>query len=213
MSRIEKQEYYLNIAREVSKRSTCLRRQYGAVIVNHDEIIATGYNGAPRGHDNCCDVGECYRERHGVPHGEQYEKCVAVHAEQNAIISAARRDMIGATMYLAGYDAVTGEELDAEPCLICSRMIANAGIEKVITRKDMVKEEPKCDPNGLLKCKKCGVFPKVHTSVDYDFSKKVNIKCPQCGAEVNGKLSLASTYSGIYLKGEDIIAKWNDLNT
>ena len=138
MSRIEKDDYYLNIAKEVSKRSTCLRRQYGAVIINHDEVISTGYNGAARGQCNCCDVGTCYRESMNIPHGEQYEKCVAVHAEQNAIISAARRDMIGGTLYLAGYDAQTGEELDAEPCLICSRMIANSGVARVISRKGCI---------------------------------------------------------------------------
>ena len=96
--RPDKHTYYLNIAKAVSKRSTCLRRQYGAIIVKNDEIIATGYNGSARGEPNCCDEGVCWREAHNIPHGEQYEKCVAVHAEQNAIISAARRDMIGATM-------------------------------------------------------------------------------------------------------------------
>ena len=95
MNRISKQDYYLGIAAAVARRSTCLRRQYGAVIVKNDEIVATGYNGAPRGEDNCCDVGECWRERNNIPHGEQYEKCVAVHAECNAIISASRRDMLG----------------------------------------------------------------------------------------------------------------------
>ena len=90
MQRIGKEAYYLSIAAQVARRSTCLRRQYGAVIVNHDEIVATGYNGAPRGEPNCCDVGECYREAHGIPHGEQYDKCVAVHSECIAIISASR---------------------------------------------------------------------------------------------------------------------------
>lgn len=89
--RITKDEYYLSIAASVAKRSTCLRRQYGAVIIKNDEIISTGYNGAARGEPNCCDTGECWREANNIPHGEQYEKCVAVHAEQNAIISAARR--------------------------------------------------------------------------------------------------------------------------
>ena len=104
MERVSKKDYYLDIAAAVAKRSTCLRRQYGAVIVKNDEIVATGYNGAPRGEDNCCDVGVCWREAHGIPHGEQYEKCVAVHAEQNAILSASRRDMMGSTLYLAGFE-------------------------------------------------------------------------------------------------------------
>lgn len=131
MGRISKEQYYVDIARAVSKRSTCLRRQYGAVIVKNDEIIATGYNGSARGIKNCCDKGSCYREDNNIPHGEQYEKCVAVHAEQNAIISAARADMIGATMYLAGYE--NGEEIKAEPCLICNRMLRNAGIHNVVS--------------------------------------------------------------------------------
>ena len=100
MSRIGKREYYLNIAAAVARRSTCLRRQYGAVIVKDDQIISTGYNGSARGEDNCCDVGYCWREAHNVPHGEQYEKCVAVHAEDNAI-SQAGRESIGATLYPA----------------------------------------------------------------------------------------------------------------
>jgi len=130
MQRISKQEYYLSIAAEVAKRSTCLRRQYGAVIVKNDEIVSTGYNGAPRGEENCCDVGECWRERNNIPHGEQYEKCVAVHAEQNAIISASRRDMLGGTMYLAGFEK--GQPIEhAEPCLICRRLIKNAGIAHI----------------------------------------------------------------------------------
>ena len=124
--RISKQDYYLGIAEAVSKRSTCLRRQYGAVIVNNDEIVATGYNGAPRGQVNCCDVGECWRETNHIPHGEQYEKCLAVHAEQNAIISAPRDKMIGATLYL--YGSENGNTIDAYPCEICQRLIDNAGI-------------------------------------------------------------------------------------
>ena len=126
----------LGIARAVSLRSTCLRRRYGAVIVKNDEIIATGYNGAPRGEQNCCDSGECYRQRMGIPHGEQYEKCVAVHAEQNAIISASRSEMIGATLYLYGWDVETGKSIDAAPCLICDRLIRNAGIANVVTSKE-----------------------------------------------------------------------------
>lgn len=128
--RISKDEYYLNIALEVAQRSTCLRRKYGVVIVKNDEIIATGYNGAARGETNCCDVGECYREENGIPHGEQYEKCVAVHAEQNAIISACRKDMIDSTLYLAGVNVD-----NPEPCLICSRMIKNSGVIKIVTKE------------------------------------------------------------------------------
>lgn len=132
MYRPDKRSYYLHIAAEVAARSTCLRRQYGAVIVREDEIIATGYNGSPRGEANCCDVGTCWRIEHNVPRGEQYEKCVAVHAEMNAIISAARRDMIGSTIYLVGME--NGHYVDAEPCEICRRLIKNAGIKAIVVR-------------------------------------------------------------------------------
>ena len=128
--RPNKDEYYLDIAASVAKRSTCLRRRYGAVIVNNDEIIATGYNGSPRGEKNCCDTGECWREAHHIPHGEQYEKCVAVHAEMNAITSAARKDMVDGTLYLAGFEGI--EPINAISCTICRRLIKNAGIKRVV---------------------------------------------------------------------------------
>jgi dCMP deaminase len=134
MERISKQDYYLKIASEVAKRSTCLRRQYGAVIVKNDEIIATGYNGAPRGDENCCDVGSCWRDRHNIPHGEQYEKCVAVHAEANAIISASRNEMLGSTLYLFGYEVFDKPIDNPEPCIMCNRLIKNAGIDRVINK-------------------------------------------------------------------------------
>ena len=138
MTRIGKADYYLSIAAEVARRSTCLRRQYGAVIVKNDEIVATGYNGAPRGDDNCCDVGECWREKNNVPHGEQYEKCVAVHAEANAIISASRNEMLGSSLYLAGFEGEGRPIDDPRPCLICTRMIKNAGIAKVFNKSGEV---------------------------------------------------------------------------
>ena len=135
MERISKENYYLDIAETVIGRATCLRRCYGAIIVKNDEIISTGYNGAPRGRKNCVDLGYCTREAMKVPRGERYELCRSVHAEANAIISAARRDMVGGTLYLAGKDAVTGEILpDATSCSMCRRMIINAGLERVIIR-------------------------------------------------------------------------------
>ena len=135
MERVSKRQYYLDIAAEVARRSTCLRRQYGAVIVKNDEIVATGYNGAPRGDENCCDVGVCWREAHGIPHGEQYEKCVAVHAECNAIISASRNEMLGSTLYLYGFEK--GAPMKApEPRVMCARMIKNAGITTVINQQE-----------------------------------------------------------------------------
>ena len=137
MERRDKENYYLDIAETVLERSTCRRICCGAIIVRNDEIVSTGYNGAPRGRANCIDLGYCVRERKNVPRGQRYELCRSVHAEANAIISAARRDMLGATLYLVGRDAKTGELLrDTMPCSMCKRLVINAGIEKVIVRDD-----------------------------------------------------------------------------
>ena len=129
--RVNKTEYYLAIAKAVAQRSTCLRRKYGAVIVKNDEIIATGYNGAPRGEEQCCDLGYCLRKRMNIAHGARYELCKSVHAEMNAIISAARRDMLGSTLYLYGEEDEVPIE-NPQPCTMCARMIKNAGISKVV---------------------------------------------------------------------------------
>ena len=138
MKRIDKENYYLDIAETVLERSPCLRRCYGAIIVKNDEIVSTGYNGAPRGRKNCMDLGYCTREAMNVPSGERYELCRSVHAEMTAIISAARRDTLGATLYLAGREAKSGELLhDATSCSMCRRLIINAGIEKVVIRRDV----------------------------------------------------------------------------
>ncbi len=135
MERRDKINYYLDIAESVLARSTCLRRCYGAIIVKNDEIISTGYNGAPRGRKNCIDLGHCIREELKIPSGERYELCRSVHAEQNCIISASRRDMLGATLYLACHDGVTGELLSGtNSCAMCKRAIINAGIKEVIIR-------------------------------------------------------------------------------
>jgi len=135
MERIDKENYYLDIAETVLERSTCLRRCYGAIIVRNDEIIATGYNGAPRGRKNCVNLGYCTRDALNVPSGERYELCRSVHAEANAIISAARSEMIGSTLYMAGKDAKTGALLtEATSCSMCRRLIINAGIERVVIR-------------------------------------------------------------------------------
>lgn len=134
MERIDKVNYYLDIADTVLERSTCLRRKYGAIIVKNDSIISTGYNGAPRGRKNCNDLNFCLRESMGVPSGQRYELCRSVHAEANAIIAAARNDMIGGTLYLSGRDARTGELIEADPCSMCRRTILNAGIAKVVCR-------------------------------------------------------------------------------
>ena len=136
MERTSKENYYLDIAQTVTERSTCLRRVYGAIIVKNDEIISTGYNGAPRGRRNCVDLGYCTREALQVPRGQRYELCRSVHAEANAIISASRRDMVGGTIYLVGRDSATGELLgDADSCSMCRRHIINAGLERVVIRR------------------------------------------------------------------------------
>ena len=156
MSRIDKENYYLDIAETVSERSTCLRRRYGAIIVKNDEIISTGYNGAPRGRANCADLDYCTREALKIPSGQRYELCRSVHAEMNAIISAARRDTLGSTMYLAGRQASTGELLrHATSCTMCRRLIINAGIDRMVIRTgeteyDVVKVQEWVDEDDSL---------------------------------------------------------------
>lgn len=135
--RRDKTNYYLDIAETVIERGTCIRRNFGAVIVKNDEIISTGYVGAPRGRKNCCDINMCIREKLEIPRGERYELCRSVHAEQNAIISASREKMIGASLYLVGKDYKTKEYVqNARPCALCKRMIINAGIKEIIVRND-----------------------------------------------------------------------------
>ena len=133
--RRDKVNYYLDIAEAVLGRGTCLRRNFGAIIVKNDQIISTGYVGAPRGRKNCCDVGSCIRKQLNVAPGERYELCRSVHAEANAIINAPREAMIGSALFLVGKEVATGEiTKGAEPCSMCKRMIINAGIEKVYVR-------------------------------------------------------------------------------
>ena len=135
MARIDKDNYYLDIAGTVLERSTCMRRHYGAIIVQNDEIVSTGYNGAPRGRKNCGDLGWCTREAMKIPSGERYELCRSVHAEANAIISASRREVLGATLYMVCRDPATGELIpDSTSCSMCRRLIINAGIAKVVIR-------------------------------------------------------------------------------
>ena len=135
MKRIDKENYYLDIAQTVLERSTCLRRCYGAIIVQNDEIISTGYNGAPRGRKNCADLNFCTRAKLNIPSGERYELCRSVHAEANCIISAARKDTLGATLYMACRDPQTGELIpDSTSCSMCRRLIINAGIERIVIR-------------------------------------------------------------------------------
>ncbi len=137
MERRDKHNYYLDLAEMVSQRSTCLRRRYGAVIVKNDEVISTGYVGAPRGRKNCSDIGECIRQKMQIPRGERYELCRSVHAEVNAIISASRDQMIGASLYLVGLEVSDNSYVkNASSCSMCKRTIINAGIETVYIRDD-----------------------------------------------------------------------------
>ncbi|MBQ2897258.1 MAG: cytidine/deoxycytidylate deaminase family protein [Clostridia bacterium] len=137
MERRDKVNYYLDIAETVLERGTCLRRNFGAIIVKNDEIVSTGYVGAPRNRQNCIDMGECIRQKLNVPRGTRYELCRSVHAEANAIISASRSEMIGSALYLVGKEKSDGTLVkNAMPCSMCKRMIINAGIEKVYIRDD-----------------------------------------------------------------------------
>ena len=140
MARISKHNYYLDIAQTVAERGTCMRRLFGAIIVKDDVIVSTGYNGAPRGRSNCNDIQSCVRDRLNIPRGERHEMCRSVHAEANAIISAPRHEMIGATMYLCGKEVSDGSYIkNSNSCSMCKRMIINSGIKTVIVRD--TKEE------------------------------------------------------------------------
>ena len=135
MERVSKENYYLDIAQTVAERSTCLRRMFGAIIVKNDSIIATGYNGAPRGRKNCSDMGICMRDKLNIPRGERYELCRSVHAEANAIIAAPREQMLGATLYMVCVDAKTHEvQSGTSSCMMCKRLVLNAGIKTVVVR-------------------------------------------------------------------------------
>lgn len=134
--RVDKTNYYLDIAETVAERGTCIRKDYGCIIVKNDEIISTGYSGAPRGRTNCIDLGYCTKKKiyPDIHHGG-HDACRSVHAEQNAIISAARKDMLGSTMYLVGRRKDNNKyEEGAMSCQMCRKMIINAGIKKIIVR-------------------------------------------------------------------------------
>ena len=137
--RIDKINYYLDIAQTVAERATCLRRRFGSVIVKNDAIISTGYNGAPRGRANCTDLGYCLREKYSIPSGTRYELCRSVHAEANAIINADREKMIGSTLYLACLGGDGSAVPGTDSCMMCKRAVINAGIETVVVRD--TKEE------------------------------------------------------------------------
>ena len=216
--RISKGEYYLNIAKAVAQRSTCIRRQYGAVIVKNDEIIATGYNGSARGEENCCDIGTCWRERNNIPHGQQYEKCVAVHAEQNAIISAPRDKLIGSTIYIYGEE--NGKAIEARPCEICHRMILNAGIGNIVLSEpgdDMNKktDEEAKEANQVTKSFIRNVAEKIEESglknvlVNLSFEP---YKCPMCTMTVNDIHSYNAGSCGYRMDFDPLYEGFEDLD-
>lgn len=124
-------EYFIGIAKAVSKRATCLRRRYGAVITKENIIVSTGYNGAPSGMKDCLEVGKCTRKELRIPHGERYELCHSVHAEANAIIRASIDELRDATIYISGTDD-KDNECNSEPCMMCKRMILNSKIARVV---------------------------------------------------------------------------------
>ena len=137
MERVSKHNYYLDIAQTVSERATCLRRRFGAIIVKNDVIISTGYNGSPRGRENCTDLGVCERERMQIPRGERYEMCRSVHAEANAIIAASRENMLGSTLYMCCTNPKDGSIMpNTCSCMMCKKLAINAGISRVIVRED-----------------------------------------------------------------------------
>ena len=150
MERRDKINYYLDIAETVIERGTCIRRNFGAIIVKNDEIISTGYVGAPRGRKNCCDLNFCMREKLKVPRGERYELCRSIHAEQNAIISAPRASMLGSTLFLVGKNYNDGTYVEkSNPCALCKRMIINAGIKDLYIR-DSKDEYRHVDVNDYI---------------------------------------------------------------
>lgn len=136
MERIDKTRYYLEIAKAIAKRSPCTRRKVGAIIVKNDVIVSTGYNGPPRGSVNCDEVG-CLKDLTKAPHGTAWEVCPAVHAEENAVINAARQgsSVVNGTMYIAGEYQVKSSVEASEPCQRCKRLIINSGIDRVIILK------------------------------------------------------------------------------
>ena len=139
--RVSKIDTYLNCAEVFAYRSTCIKRKYGAVIVKDDAVISTGYNGAPRGEDNCCDIGKCPRMERDLHQGQGYELCRAVHAEANALLNCSREQTIDADLFLAGVNPSDNSVHKAKPCPLCARMIIQAGIKNVYLRVGQSPDE------------------------------------------------------------------------
>ena len=139
--RVSKIDTYLKCAEVFAYRSTCIKRKYGAVIVKDDAVISTGYNGAPRGEDNCCDIGKCPRIERDLHQGQGYEMCRAVHAEANALLNCSREQTIDADLFLAGVNPNDNSVHRAKPCPLCARMIIQAGIKNVYLRVGPMPDE------------------------------------------------------------------------
>lgn len=139
--RISKINMYLNCAENFAYRSTCIKRKYGAVIVKDDVVISTGYNGSPRGYENCCDRGNCVRMERNMHQGEGYGICRSIHAEQNALLNCSRDQTLGAVLYLAGVNPDDNTVHRAKPCPLCARSIIQSGIEKVVLRTGEQEED------------------------------------------------------------------------
>ena len=148
--RISKIDAYLNCAESFAFRSTCLKRKYGAVIVKEDAVISTGYNGSPRGCENCCEIGECERIRRKMHQGEGYDICRAIHAEANALLNCSRDQTLGADLYLVGINPEDSSIYPAKPCPLCARLIIQAGIKRVILRQGGGNEHYTVVPAGEL---------------------------------------------------------------
>lgn len=152
-TRVSKIDTYLNCAEVFAHRSTCLKRKYGAVIVKDDVVISTGYNGSPRGKENCCDIGECPRIKLNMHQGEGYGICKAVHAEANALLNCSREQTMGADLYLTGINPEDASIHMAKPCPLCARMIMQAGIKNVYLRQGQgVANYKVVDANDLDWC-------------------------------------------------------------
>lgn len=145
-NRVSKTDTYLNCAEVFAYRSTCIKRKYGAVIVKDDAVISTGYNGAPRGMDNCCDIGKCPRIERGMHQGQGYDICRAVHAEANALLNCSREQTLGADLFLSGVNPEDNSIHEAKPCPLCARMIIQAGIRNVYMRIGKGEDEYKVIP-------------------------------------------------------------------
>ena len=176
--RPSKIEYYMNIAKEVAQRSTCLRVKIGAVIVKDDQIVATGYVGAPRGTKDSLEHGFCLRDNLGIPHGQRYELCRSVHAEQNAIINAARAgvSILKGKMYIWGERLPKHEPMDTFPCFICKKMIINTGLVDIYCRTKENKIKQFKVENWVKEWKEKDILDDKHQYGEGVSFKKLNSK-------------------------------------